>query len=76
MLSAILHDDAARKGRGRGRRAVPVLQAGGAVRAGRRAAQLAMGVKVILIPLCIIISLVILHTKYTGRRQNDFNVYA
>jgi hypothetical protein len=35
-----------------------------------------MDVKVILTPPYILISLVILHTKYTGARQNDFNVYA
>ena len=26
--------------------------------------------------ITLYISLVIIHTKYTGRRQNDFNVYA
>jgi hypothetical protein len=36
----------------------------------------ALDVKVILTPPCIIITLVILYTKYTGWCQNDFNVYA
>ena len=35
-----------------------------------------LDVKVILNPLYTCISSVILHTKYTGRRDNDFNVYA
>ena len=40
------------------------------------AAWVALEVKAILTPPCIIISLVILCTKYTGWRENDFNVHA
>ena len=55
-------------------------QAGAAHRRGEQLrAALAVDVKVILTPPCIfhqLISLVILHTKYTGARQSELNVHA
>jgi hypothetical protein len=38
--------------------------------------QVAMDVKISLTPPCIIVSSVILHTKYTAWRRNDSKVYA
>jgi hypothetical protein len=35
--------------------------------------QVARDVKIILVPPCIIISSVILHTRHTGRRRNGFH---
>jgi hypothetical protein len=37
---------------------------------------MALGVKAMLTPCTLFISSVILYTKYTGRRQNDFGVHA
>jgi hypothetical protein len=39
-------------------------------------AALALDVEVIPTPSCILFSSLILHTKYTGLRENGFNVYA
>jgi hypothetical protein len=42
----------------------------------RHLGTVALDVKVILIPPRLCISSVVLHTKYTGARENDFNVRA
>ena len=42
---------------------------------GAAAVNLALDIKVILIPPCILFSREILHTKYTGARRNDSDVY-
>ena len=45
------------------------------VRRSARLLGLALNVNVIMTPPCIIISLVVLHRKYTGWHDNDLNVY-
>ena len=58
---------------------VPGPHRGGAAAArggAGRAAGVALDVKVILTPPCVIIPLVILHTKYAGLRENEFNAHA